>query len=80
MDITKFLDVKLFLEILSSETSLKLVIKQRNKERELKKNLQPNFHNVFAKGSKNPDYALILANCLHSLKQQVKETFDFKCY
>ena len=25
---------------------------------------------------KNPDCVLILANCLHSLEQQVKETFD----
>ena len=31
---------------------------------------------VFAKGLKNPDYVLILANCLRSLEHQVKETFD----
>ena len=31
---------------------------------------------VFAEGLKNPDCVLILANCLRSLEQQVKETFD----
>ena len=32
--------------------------------------------NVFAEGLKNPGCVLILANCLRSLEQQVKEAFD----
>ena len=32
--------------------------------------------NVFAEGLKNLDCVLILANCLRSLEQQVKEAFD----
>ena len=31
---------------------------------------------VFAEGLKNPDCVLMLVNCLRSLEQQVKETFD----
>ena len=31
---------------------------------------------VFAKGLKNADCVLILANCLRSLEQQAKEMFD----
>ena len=31
---------------------------------------------VFAEGLKNPDCVLMLGNCLRSLEQQVKETFD----
>ena len=34
------------------------------------------FKRCFSEGLKNPDCVLILANCLRSFEQQVKEMFD----
>ena len=52
---------------------------QRNKKTKVEMNLRNKFSildDVFAEGLKNPYCVLILANCLHSLEQQVKKMFD----
>ena len=39
-------------------------------------NFNQHFKRCFSEGLKNPDCVLILANCLRSFEQQVKEMFD----
>ena len=49
---------------------------QRNKEGSRNESSTSTLDDIFAEGLKNPDCVLILANCLRSLEQQVKETLD----
>ena len=78
MNIAKNFDVK------SSKKSVKVTSEQPETEDESKKqrvrsrneSSNSTLDDVFGEALKNPDCVLILANYLHSLEQQVKETFD----
>ena len=77
MDIAKFFDVKSSKKrVLSSEQSETGDEPKKQKEGSRNESSTSTLDDVFAKGLKNPDCVLILANCLRSLEQQVKETFD----
>ena len=77
MDIAKFFDVKSSKKrVLSSEQSETGDETKKQKEGSRNESSTSTLDNVFANGLKNPDCVLILANCLHNLEQQVKETFD----
>ena len=71
MDFTKF-----FKGVLSSEQSETGADPKKQKEGSRNESSTSTTDNVFAKGLKNLDCVLILANCLRSLEQEVKETFD----
>ena len=73
MDIEKFFDVK---SVLSSEQSETGDEPNKQKEGSRNESSTSTLNDVFAEGLKNPDCVLILANCLRSLEQQVKKTFD----
>ena len=77
MDIAKFFDVKSSKKrVLSSEQSETGDESKKQKEGSRNKSSTSTLDDVFAEGLYNPECVLILANCLHSLKQQVNETFD----
>ena len=77
MDIANFFVVKSSKKrFLSSEQSETGDEPKKQKEGSRNESSTSTLDNVFAKGLKNPDCVLILANCLRSLEQQVKETFD----
>ena len=77
MDIAKLFDVKSSKKrVLSSDQSETGDEPKTQKEGSRNESSTSTLDNVFANGLKNPDCVLILANCLHSLGQQVKETFD----
>ena len=77
MDIAKFFDVKSSKKrVFSSEQSETGDEPKKQKEGSRNKSSTSTLDDVFAEGLKNPDCVLILANCLRSLEQQVKETFD----
>ena len=77
MDAAKFFDVKSSKErVLSSEQSETGDEPKKQKEASRNESSTSTLDDVFAEGLKNPDCVLILANCLRSLEQQVKETFD----
>ena len=71
MDFTKF-----FKGVLSSEQSETGADPKKQKEGSRNESSTSTIDDVFAKGLKNPDCVLVLANCLRSLEQEVKETFD----
>ena len=76
MDIAKFFDVKSSKErVLSSEQSETGDEPKKQKEGSRNESSISTLDDVFVEGLKNLDSVLILANCLRSLKQQVKETF-----
>ena len=62
--------------VLSSEQSETGDEPKKQKEGSRNESSTSTLDDVFAEGLKNPDCVLILANCLRSLEQQVKETFD----
>ena len=77
MDIAKILDVKSSKKrVLSSEQSQTGDEPKKQKEGSRNESSTSTLDDVFAEGLKNPDCVLILANCLRSLEQQVKEMFD----
>ena len=77
MNIAKFCDVKLSKKrVLSSEQSETGDEPKKQKEGSRNESSTSILDDVFAEGFKNPDCVLILANCLRSLEQHVKETFD----
>ena len=77
MDIAKFFDVKSSKKwVLSSEQSETGDESKKQKEGSKNKSSTSTLDDVFADGLNNSDCILILANCLRSLEQQVKETFD----
>ena len=74
MDIAKFFDVKSSKKrVLSSEQSETGDEPKKQKEGSRNESSTSTLDDVFAEGLKNPDCVLILANCLRSLEQQVKE-------
>ena len=78
MEAAKFFDVKSSKErVLSSEQSETGDEPKKQKEAGRNESSTSTLDDVFAEGLKNPDCVLILANCLYSLEQQVKETFDY---
>ena len=78
IDIAKFFGVKSSKKrVLSSEQSETGDEPKKQKDGSRNESSASTLDDVFAKGLKNPDCVLILANCLRSLEQQVKETFDF---
>ena len=77
MDISKFFEVKSSTKrVFSSEQSETGDEPKKQKEASRNESSTSTLDDVFAEGLKNPDCVLILANCLRSLEQQVKETFD----
>ena len=62
--------------VFSSEQSETGDEPKKQKEASRNESSTSTLDDVFAEGLKNPDCVLILANCLRSLEQQVKETFD----
>ena len=77
MDTAKFFDIKSSKKrVLSSEQSEAGDESKKQKEGSRNKSSTSTLDDVFAEGLYNPECVLILANCLHSLKQQVNETFD----
>ena len=77
MDIARFFDVKLSKKrVLSSEQSQTGDEPKKQKEGSRNGSSTSTLDDVLAEGLKNPDCVLILANCLRSLEQQVKEAFD----
>ena len=77
MDIAKILDVKSSKKrVLSSEQSQTGDERKKQKEGSRNGSSTSTLDDVLAEGLKNPDCVLILANCLRSLEQQVKEAFD----
>ena len=77
MDIANFFGVKSFKKrVLSSERSETGDEPKKQKEGNRNEPSTSTLDEVFAEGVKNPDCVLILANCLCSLEQQIKETFD----
>ena len=77
MDISKFFEVKSSTKrVFSSEQSETGDEPKKQKEGSRNESSTSTLDDVFAEGLKNPDCVLILANCLRSLEQQVKETFD----
>ena len=77
MDIAKMFDVKSSKKrVFSSEQSETGDEPKKQKEGSRNESSTSTLDDVFAEGLKNPDCVLILANCLRSLEQQVKETFD----
>ena len=77
MDTAKFFDIKSSKKrVLSSEQSETGDESKKQKEGSRNKSSTSTLDDVFAEGLYNPECVLILANCLHSLKQQVNETFD----
>ena len=49
---------------------------QKTKQGSRNESSTSTLEDIFVEGLKKPDCALILANCLRSLQQHVKETFD----
>ena len=77
MDIAKIFDVKSSKKrVLSSEQSETGDEPRKQKEGSRNESSTSTLDDLFAEGLKNLHCVLILANCLHSLEQQVKETFD----
>ena len=77
MDTAKFFDIKSSKKrVLSSEQSEAGDESKKQKEGSRNKSSTSTLDDVFAEGLYNPECVLILANCLHSLKQQVNETLD----
>ena len=77
MDIAKFFNVKSSKKrVFSSERSETGDEPKKQKEGSRNESSTGTLDDRFAEGLKNPDCVLILANCLRSLEQQVKETFD----
>ena len=77
MDIANFFDMKSSTKrVFSSEQSETGDEPKKQKEGSRNESSTSTLDDVFAEGLKNPDCVLILANCLRSLEQQVKETFD----
>ena len=77
MDTAKFSDIKSSKKrVLSREQSEFGDEPKKQKKGSRNESSTSTLDNVFAKGLNNPDCVLILANCLRSLEQQVKETFD----
>ena len=77
MDIAKIFDVKSSKKrVFSSEQSETGDEPKKQKEGSRNESSTSTLDNVFAEGLKNLDCVLILANCLRSLEQQVKEAFD----
>ena len=77
MDIANFFGVKSSKKrVLSSERSETGDEPKKQKEGNRNEPSTSTLDEVFAEGVKNPDCVLILANCLCSLEQQIKETFD----
>ena len=77
MDTAKFFDIKSSKKrVLCSEQSETGDESKKQKEGSRNKSSTSTLDDVFAEGLYNPECVLILANCLHSLKQQVNETFD----
>ena len=77
MDIAKILDVKSSKKrVLSSGQSQTGDERKKQKEGSRNGSSTSTLDDVLAEGLKNPDCVLILANCLRSLEQQVKEAFD----
>ena len=77
MDIAKFFDVKSSKKrVLSSEQSETGDEPKKQKEGSRNESSTSTLDDVFPEGLKNPDCVLILANCLRSFEQQVKEMFD----
>ena len=82
MDIAKICDVKSSKKsVLSSQQSETGDEPKKQKKGSRSESSTSNLDNAFTKGLKNPDCALVLANCFRSLEQQVRETFDLakKC-
>ena len=77
MDIAKVFEVKSSKKrFLSSEQSETGDESKKQKEESRNESSTSTLDDVFAEGLKNLDCVLILANCLRSLEQQVKETLD----
>ena len=77
MDIANFFGVKSSKKkVLSSEQSETGDEPKKQKEGSRNEPSTSTLDEVFAEGVKNPDCVLILANCLCSLEQHIKETFD----
>ena len=77
MDIAKFFAVKSSKRrVLSSEESETGDEPKKQKVGSRNESSSSTLDDIFVEGLKNPDFVLILANCLRSLEQQVKETFD----
>ena len=77
MDTAKIFDVKSSKKrVISSEQFETVDEPKKQKEGSRNESSTSTLDDVFAEGLKNPDCVLILANCLRSLEQQVKETFD----
>ena len=77
MDISKFFEVKSSTKrVFSSEQSETGDEPKKQKEGSRNESSTSTLDDVFVEGLNNSDCVLILANCLRSLEQQVKETFD----
>ena len=77
MDIAKFSDVRSSKKrVLGSEQSEIGDEPKKQKEESRNESSTSALENVCAEGLNNPDCVLIFANCLRSLEQQVKGTFD----
>ena len=77
MDIANFFDMKSSKKrVFSSEQSETGDEPKKQKVGSKNESSTSILDDVFPEGLKNPDCVLILANCLRSLEQQVKETFD----
>ena len=77
MDISKFFEVKSSTKrVFSSEQSETGDEPKKQKEASRNESSTSTLDDVFVEGLNNSDCVLILANCLRSLEQQVKETFD----
>ena len=49
---------------------------KKQKEGSRNESTASTLNDVFAEGLKNPDFVLVLVNCLNNLEQQLKEMFD----
>ena len=77
MDIANFFDMKSSTKrVFSSEQSETGDEPKKQKEGSRNESSTSTLDDVFPEGLKNPDCVLILANCLRSFEQQVKEMFD----
>ena len=77
MDTAKIFDVKSSKKrVISSEQFETVDEPKKQKEGSRNESSTSTLDDVFVKGLRNPDCVPILANCLRSLEQQVKETFD----
>ena len=77
MDIAKSFDVKSSKKrVLSSEQSETGDKPKKQKEGSKNESSASTLDDAFPEGLKNPDCVLVLAHCLRTLEQQVKEMFD----